>query len=151
MKSHLWLANNKCPVKPVTHAVVFLPSPPFVCFSPVIVSPPAAPATQRTAEEQPDQQEPEFSRKPGKHLSSPVCHTNGSARGRGGTAHRHSSRMAAAEEKHERCWNGSDSIQNDASISRNLFFFALHIFFFLCDGRFKLCAFFVLQILIHSF
>lgn len=118
----------------------FSPLSPFVYFLPVIVSLPAVPAPQRTAEEQPDQQEPEFSRKPGKHLSSPVCHTNSSTQGRGSTAHRHSSRMATAEEKHKRCWNGSDFIQNDASISRNLFF-ALHTFFFLCNRRFKLCAF----------
>lgn len=43
MKSHLWPANNKCPVKPVTHAIVFLPSPhlftscPLSCLYPLSV------------------------------------------------------------------------------------------------------------------
>lgn len=45
--------------------VFFSPCPPLT----------AVPAPQRAAEEQPDQQEPEFSREPGTHLSSPVCHT----------------------------------------------------------------------------
>lgn len=141
MKSHLWLANNKCPVKPVTHAIVFLSSPHLFTSRPLSCLYP--PSLHRSAQQRSSQTNKSQS-SAGNQVS--ICqvlsvtqtaahdveaapHTVTAA---GWLPQRKKTReMLKWKRLHpKRCFH----------FRRNLFF-ALHIFFFLCDRRSKLCAF----------